>query len=114
LLTAATIPGREPHLDDWIAAIIESRHPAGADEQRTEIMREISLLEGALAKCHREEQRWAHAYIAEVINLGELKGYRAEIAARRVSILTQCQHLQAKLDTVGQAVEHVEALNRLL
>jgi hypothetical protein len=73
-------------------------------------MREISLLDDALAKCHREEQRWAQAYIAEVINLGELKDYRAKIAARRASILTQRQHLQAKLDTVGQALEHVEAL----
>ena len=45
-----------------------------------------------------------------MINLAELKGYRAEIAARRESILTQRQQLQTKLDTIGQAVEHVEAL----
>jgi hypothetical protein len=94
---------------DLIAAEVH-RQQAGAEEQRMEVMREISLLADALAKCDREEQRWAEAYIAEVINLGELKGYRAEITARRESILTQHQHLQTKLDTIGQAVEHVEAL----
>ncbi len=94
---------------DLIAAEVQ-RQQAGADERRTDIQREISLLEDALAKCDREEQRWAQAYIAEVINLAELKGYRAEIAARRESILTQRQQLQTTLDTIGQAVEHVEAL----
>jgi site-specific DNA recombinase len=93
-----------------IIATEVSRQQAGAEEQRGEILREISLLADALTKCDREEQRWAEAYIAEVINLGELKGYRAEITARRESILTQRQHLQTKLDTIGQAMEHVEAL----
>jgi len=86
------------------------RHQAGAEEQCTEVRRELSLVEDALAKCDREEQRWAQAYVGEVINLAELKGYGAEIAAHRESILTQRQQLQTKLDTIGLAVEHVEAL----
>ena len=86
------------------------RQQAGAEELRTEFRREFSLVEDALAKCDREEQRWAQAYAGEVINLAELKGYRAEIDVRRESILTQRQQLQTRLDTIGQAVEHVEAL----
>jgi hypothetical protein len=48
--------------------------------------------------------------VAEVINLAELKGYRAEIGARRQSVLEQRQQLQIKLDNIGHAVEHVKAL----
>jgi site-specific DNA recombinase len=94
---------------DLIAAEVQ-RQQEDAEEQRAEILREVSLLEDALAKCEREEHRWAQAYISEVINLAELKGYRAEIAARRESVITQRQQLQTTLDTIGQAVEHVEAL----
>jgi hypothetical protein len=63
-----------------------------------------------LDKCDREEQRWTQAYAGKVINLAELKGCRAEIAARRESIFTQRQQLQTKLETVGLAVDYVEAL----
>jgi hypothetical protein len=63
-----------------------------------------------LDKCDREEQRWTQAYAGKVINLAELKGCRAEIAARRESIFTQRQQLQTTLDTIGLAVEHGEAL----
>jgi hypothetical protein len=63
-----------------------------------------------LDKCDREEQLWTQAYAGKVINLAELKGCRAEIAARRESIFTQRQQLQTKLDTIGLAVEHGEAL----
>lgn len=86
------------------------RQQASADEQRAEIVRELSLVEDALTKCEREEQRWAQAYVAEVINLMELKGYRAEISTRQHSLLQQRQSLQMKLDNIGQAVGHVEAL----
>lgn len=51
-----------------------NRQQAGAEEQRTEILRDISRIEDTLATCDREEQRWAQAYVAEVINLEELKG----------------------------------------
>jgi site-specific DNA recombinase len=93
-----------------IIAAEVTRQQASADEQRAEILREVSLLEDALTKCEREEQRWSQAYVAEVIDLAELKGYRAEIGTRRQSLLDQRQHLQTKLDNIGQAVEHVEAL----
>jgi hypothetical protein len=63
-----------------------------------------------MAKCDREEQRWAQAYVAEVINLAELKGYRSEIATRRHSLLAQRHGLQTDLENIGHALEHVEAL----
>jgi hypothetical protein len=81
-----------------------------ADAQRAEVQREVESIAAALAKCDREEQRWAEAYAAEVINIAELKGYRGEITARRQGLLTEQRMLQAKLDTIGQAVAHVEAL----
>jgi hypothetical protein len=64
----------------------------------------------ALAKCDREEQRWARAYADEVINLAELKGYRSEILARRRGFETQRQEFQDSLERIGHAVAHVEAL----
>ena len=70
---------------ELIAAEV-ARQEARADEQRAETGRQIELIEAALAKCDREAQRWADAYAGEVINLAELKGYRAEIAARRQSL----------------------------
>jgi hypothetical protein len=50
------------------------RQQAGAEEQRTEVRRDLSLIKDALDKCDREEQRWTQAYAGEVINLAELKG----------------------------------------
>jgi site-specific DNA recombinase len=102
--------------DEWVPvdvpAIIEaevSRQQAGTDEQRAEILQEISHIEDTLAKCDREEQRWAQAYVAEVINLEELKGYRNEIAMRRQQLVARRHDLQTNLDHIGHALEQVEA-----
>jgi site-specific DNA recombinase len=94
---------------DIIAAEVR-RQQADAEAQRAEILREVSLVSEALAKCDRHDQRWAQAYEAEVIDLVELKGYRAEIAAQRQSLMAQRQTLQRTLDTIGEAVGQVEAL----
>jgi site-specific DNA recombinase len=87
-----------------------SRQQAGAEERRAEILQEISRIEDTIAKCDREEQRWAQAYVVEVINLAELKGYRSEIATRRQNLVAQRHDLQTNLDNIGHALEHVEAL----
>jgi site-specific DNA recombinase len=58
---------------ELIAAEV-AKQEATADDQRGEIRRQMALIETALAKCERDEQRWAEAYIAEVINVAELKG----------------------------------------
>ncbi len=73
---------------ELIAAEVQ-RQERTADDQRAEVQRELSLIDTGLAKCDREAQRWAEAYAAEVINVSELKGYRAEIEGRRQSLLAQ-------------------------
>jgi uncharacterized protein YPO0396 len=94
---------------ELIAAEV-ARQEARADEQRAEIEGHIALIEAALAKCDREAQRWADAYAGEVINLAELKGYRAEIATRRQSLQAEHTACQRQLEAIGAAVQQVDAL----
>jgi hypothetical protein len=67
-------------------------------------------MEDALAKCDCEEQRRTQAFVTQVINLAELKGYWAEIKARRQSLLEQRQQLLTNPDDIGKAMEYVESL----
>jgi chromosome segregation ATPase len=94
---------------DLIAAEV-ARQETTADDQRAEVAHELSALDAALTKLDREAQRWAEAYAAEVINVAELKGYRAEIDAKRQSLLAQHAASQARLDAIGQEVAQVGAL----
>jgi site-specific DNA recombinase len=94
---------------ELIAAEV-ARQEACADEQRAEIAGRIALIEAALAKCDREVQRWADAYAGEVIHLAELKGYRAEIVARRQSIQAERDAYQRQLEAVGAIVQQVDTL----
>jgi hypothetical protein len=94
---------------ELIAAEI-ARQQASTDERRAEIRQQWALIEAALTKCERELQRWADAYAAEVINLAELKGYRADIEARRQSLMTEHAACQRQMDAIGEAAQHVEAL----
>jgi site-specific DNA recombinase len=87
-----------------------TRQQDTADAHQAEIHRELRLMDAGLAKCGREAQRWADAYAAEVIDILELKGYRAEIDARRQSLLTQQATCQARLDAIGQAVAQGQAV----
>jgi hypothetical protein len=86
------------------------RQETQADEQRGEIRQQLEIIEAGMTKCDRETQRWADAYAAEVINLAELKGYRAEIEARRQSLLRERAEGQRQLEAIGAAVKQVEAL----
>jgi site-specific DNA recombinase len=87
-----------------------ARQQANAREGRGALIEEIRFIEAALARCDREEHRWAEAYAGEVIGLEELKGYRADISARRQSLQVQQSALRAQLDTIEQSVGHVDAL----
>jgi site-specific DNA recombinase len=87
-----------------------ARQEARADEQRAEIAGHVAVIEAALGKCDREAQRWADAYAAEVINLAELKLYRAEIAARCQSLQAEHTACQRQLEAIGAAVQQVDAL----
>jgi site-specific DNA recombinase len=94
---------------ELILAEVQRQHE-GADTQRAAYVGELSLLNDLLAKCDREDQRWLKAYVNESIDEGELKGYRAEIAARRQSLLVECERIQAAMADIAQAVDHVERL----
>jgi site-specific DNA recombinase len=92
-----------------IAAELE-RQEAGAEAKRVEYRQQLALIDAALAKCDREAQRWAVAYAGEVINLDELKGYRAEIDARRQSLRGEQEACQRQLEVIGEARQQREAL----
>jgi site-specific DNA recombinase len=96
----------EPEL---IAAEVAKQETTGED-QRAEIRQQVALIETALTKCDREAQRWADAYAAEVIDLAELKGYRAEIEGRRQSLLAEREACERRMEAIGAAVQQVEAL----
>ena len=93
-----------------IIAAEVTKQEATADDHRAEIRRQMALLETALATCERDDQRWAEAYIAEVINVAELKAYRADIDQRRQSLLAEQTQLQGQLEAIGHHVQQVESL----
>ena len=93
-----------------IIAAEVTKQEATADDHRAEIRRQMALLETALAKCERDDQRWAEAYIAEVINVAELKAYRADIDQQRQSLLAEQTQLQGQLEAIGHHVQQVESL----
>jgi site-specific DNA recombinase len=92
-----------------IAAEVE-RQQARSEEVIAELRRNLDLMHDALARCQREEARWTQAYAAEVIDLAELKAYRADIAARRQGLHEQQQSVQAQLDSVHQGMAQVVGL----
>jgi site-specific DNA recombinase len=94
---------------ELIAAEV-ARQAAGAETARAELRQHLTLIDTALAKCDREAQRWADAYAGEVIDLAELQGYRAEIDARRQSLLREHADCQRQLDAVGIAGLEMDAL----
>lgn len=93
-----------------IIAAEVTKQEATADDHRAEIRRQMALLETALAKCERDDQRWVEAYIAEVITVAELKAYRADIDQRRQSLLAEQTQLQGQLEAIGHRVQQVESL----
>jgi site-specific DNA recombinase len=116
-----SLPAEEVEGRVWSAVAEMLRHPeiiakevqrqhAQADQERAAVQKELALFDKALAKCDREDQRWAEAYANEVIRLEELKQFRAEIAVRRQSVLGQRAAVQAKLETIAHAVDQVDTL----
>jgi hypothetical protein len=87
-----------------------ARQETNADAHRIEIGQHMAIIDVALAKCDREAQQWPDAYAGEVINLVELKAYRADIETRRQSLLAEQASRQRQLDAIGVAIQHVEAL----
>jgi site-specific DNA recombinase len=92
-----------------------------SDQTQREIAHELQLISSALGRCDREGQRWAEAYAAEVIDLKQFQGYKAEIEVRRQSLFVQqaeckraqsdaqelLQHGQSLIDYCGRVREHL-------
>jgi site-specific DNA recombinase len=97
---------RKPSL---IAEEMQRQH-AHVDEQRATIVHEMDLCTKALERCDSEAHRWAHAYAGGVINLEELRHYRADIDVRRQSIINQQVACQARLEALAHTVEHAQML----
>jgi hypothetical protein len=106
-----TVVERVLQQPELIAAEVAHQR-ADADERRAALAQEMDHLTESVARCDREAQRWAEADAAEVMNLAELKGDRAEITARRQGLHDQHITRQEALEATGQAVDQVEALMR--
>jgi hypothetical protein len=61
-------------------------------------------------RCNREEQRWAEAYAAEVIDLKQFQGYKAEIEIRRPSLLAQQAECKRRQSEAQQLWQHGHSL----
>lgn len=72
--------------------------------------RDVTLIDAALVTCQREDERWTKAYAAEVIELGELKAYRAEIQQRRQALQEQQAQYEAEVDHLKSASDRVDRL----
>ena len=86
-----------------IAEEVAKRH-AMIDDQQVAREQEQQALKSALARCDREERRWAETYAAEVISLDELKIYRADITRRRRDLQAKYKDLETRRQTVQQAL----------
>jgi site-specific DNA recombinase len=87
-----------------------AKRQATSDDRQAAIEQEQRALESALARCDREEQRWAEAYASEVISLEELKTYRADIGRRRRDLQAHFEDLETRRQIVQQAVAQVAML----
>jgi site-specific DNA recombinase len=96
--------------DPGLIAAEVAKQQQTADEKRAGIDYEIETIDAALAKCDREAQRWADAYAAEVINLAELKAYRADIDSRRQSLLAERTACDRQREAIGLAAAQVHSL----
>jgi hypothetical protein len=92
-----------------IARGVQQQH-----EQSEDIMaatqRDLTLIDAALVKCQREEERWTQAYAAEVIELGELKAYHAEIQQRRQDLHEQQAQCDAAIALLQSTIVRVDQL----
>jgi site-specific DNA recombinase len=94
---------------DIIAAEV-SKHQGTADVQLQDLTAQQRILEAALQRCDRQEQRWHDAYAGEVIDLGEYKMRRAEVATTRQTLQAECEDLDMQVEAIQIARANVETL----
>ena len=86
---------------------VERQEHQGIATQR-DMTKEIHAIQKALAALEREAQRWDEAYASEIIDLGELKAKKLDIAERKQRLLTQ----QEAVETAMQVVQQSQARTR--
>jgi hypothetical protein len=77
----------------WIAAEIARQHEHAGARHR-DLERETQLLTAAVARCDRDLQRWEAAYLGEAITLEDFKAKKAEVDARKDSLLAERSRLE--------------------
>jgi hypothetical protein len=60
----------------------------------------------ALRRCDREEGRWAAVYAAEVIDLKQFQGYKAEIALRWQGLLAHQEECERRRSEAHELLPH--------
>lgn len=81
-----------------------------AEEILDELHHTLELINTALVKCQREDERWIRAYAAEVIDLAELKAYRSNFAVQRQELLEQQQSMLSQIDSIQRGMYQVGRL----
>ena len=79
------------------------RRQQGVHAEQNDLERERSLFAGQITQCDKELRKWEQAYIADVIDVHDLKARKAEVMARRVSLKREL----ARLDEQQQLLEQV-------
>src|SRR5262249_35260636 len=69
----------------------------------SDLERERSLFAGQIAQCEKELRKWEQAYIADVIDVHDLKARKAEVMARRGSL----EREMSRLDEQQQQLEQI-------
>lgn len=91
---------RQPEI---IAAEVQQRKHNVSTEQ-SDLDRERRIFEGQIAQCDKELRKWEQAYIADAIDVHDLKAKKAEVMARRASLEREI----ARVDEQQQLLEQVE------
>jgi site-specific DNA recombinase len=79
------------------------RRQQGVHAEQSDLERERSLFAGQIAQCEKELRKWEQAYIADVIDVHDLKARKAEVMARRGSL----EREMSRLDEQQQLLEQV-------
>jgi hypothetical protein len=104
--------GKIEHLlqhPDLIAQEV-AQYQDGAAQAQDVSADELRAIQVALRRCDREEQRWAEAYAAEVIDLTQFQGYKTEITMRRQSLLAQQAMYERQQQDMEEQIHHGQLL----
>lgn len=71
---------------------------------------ELESIAACLTRCDRMDKRWLEAYAAEVIDVGQLKTYHADIAKRRGDLERRRGEVEAEIEATALSTGQAEML----